>query len=214
MNVRRGTAVDKHVDAQLQQAHDQGRGPSRLEAEAAVRTLIQWAGDDPQREGLLDTPARVTRAFEEFYSGYGVDPAALLTPNFEQVAGYRDIVLLRDIRLESHCEHHMVPIIGSAHVAYLPADKVVGISKLVRVVEAYARRLQTQETLCAQIGDTLQDGLNARGVAVVVDAAHQCMTTRGVRQPGVSTVTSHFTGVFESSTHLQDRLWRLLERGR
>lgn len=214
MNVRRGTAVDEHVDAQLQQAHDQARGPSRLEAEAAVRTLIQWAGDDPQREGLLDTPARVARAFEEFYSGYGVDPAALLTPNFEQVAGYRDIVLLRDIRLESHCEHHMVPIIGSAHVAYLPADKVVGISKLVRVVEAYARRLQTQETLCAQIGDTLQDGLNARGVAVVVDAAHQCMTTRGVRQPGVSTVTSHFTGVFESSTHLQDRLWRLLERGR
>lgn len=214
MNVRRGTAVDEHVDAQLQQAHDQARGPSRLEAEAAVRTLIQWAGDDPQREGLLDTPARVARAFEEFYSGYGVDPAALLTPNFEQVAGYRDIVLLRDIRLESHCEHHMVPIIGSAHVAYLPADKVVGISKLVRVVEAYVRRLQTQETLCAQIGDTLQDGLNARGVAVVVDAAHQCMTTRGVRQPGVSTVTSHFTGVFESSTHLQDRLWRLLERGR
>lgn len=185
--------------------------PSRSQAEAAVRTLIRWAGDDPEREGLLDTPARVARAYEEFFAGYGQNAADLLNPSFEQVAGYRDIVLLRDIRLESHCEHHLVPILGLAHVAYLPEKRVVGISKLVRVVETFARRLQTQETLSAQIGDTLQETLNARGVAVVIDAAHQCMTTRGVRQPGISTVTTHFTGVFASSEHLQDRLWRLLE---
>ncbi len=186
--------------------------PERSEAEAAVRTLIRWAGDDPQREGLRDTPARVVRAYEEFFAGYSQDPAALLQPDFEQVGGYRDMVVLRDIRLESHCEHHIVPIIGTAHVAYLPDQRVVGISKLVRVVEAYAKRLQTQETLSAQIGETLQDTLQARGVAVLIDAAHQCMTTRGVRQPGVSTITAHFTGAFEQDVALQDRIWCLLAR--
>lgn len=188
------------------------RRPTRAEAEAAVRTLILWAGDEPEREGLRQTPARVVRAYEEFYAGYGQEPATLLQPTFEQVGGYRDVVLLRDIRLESHCEHHMVPILGTVHVAYLPGDRVVGISKLVRVVEAFARRLQTQETLCAQIGDTLHAGLQARGVAVLIDAAHQCMTTRGVRQPGVSTVTTHFTGVYQNDAAMQDRIWRLLER--
>ncbi len=188
------------------------RRPTRAEAEAAVRTLILWAGDEPEREGLRQTPARVVRAYEEFYAGYGQEPATLLQPTFEQVGGYRDVVLLRDIRLESHCEHHMVPILGTVHVAYLPGERVVGISKLVRVVEAFARRLQTQETLCAQIGDTLHSGLQARGVAVLIDAAHQCMTTRGVRQPGVSTVTTHFTGVYQNDAAMQDRIWRLLER--
>lgn len=188
------------------------RRPTRAEAEAAVRTLILWAGDEPEREGLRQTPARVVRAYEEFYAGYGQEPATLLQPTFEQVGGYRDVVLLRDIRLESHCEHHMVPILGTVHVAYLPGERVVGISKLVRVVEAFARRLQTQETLCAQIGDTLHAGLQARGVAVLIDAAHQCMTTRGVRQPGVSTVTTHFTGVYQNDAAMQDRVWRLLER--
>ena len=188
------------------------RRPTRAEAEAAVRTLILWAGDEPEREGLRQTPARVVRAYEEFYAGYGQEPATLLQPTFEQVGGYRDAVLLRDIRLESHCEHHMVPILGTVHVAYLPGERVVGISKLVRVVEAFARRLQTQETLCAQIGDTLHAGLQARGVAVLIDAAHQCMTTRGVRQPGVSTVTTHFTGVYQDDAAMQDRIWRLLER--
>ena len=186
--------------------------PSRAEAEAAVKTLIQWAGDDPQREGLLETPARVARAYEEFFAGYRQDPISLLQKDFEQVGGYRDMVLLRDIRLESHCEHHMVPIIGIAHVAYLPNSRVVGISKLVRLVEVFAKRLQTQETLTAQIAETLQAALGAKGVAVLIDAAHQCMTTRGVRQPGVSTITAHFTGDFQTDVVMQERIWRLLGR--
>jgi GTP cyclohydrolase I len=170
--------------------------PSREEAEAAVRTLIQWAGDDQTREGLIDTPARVVRAYEEFFAGYAVDPVALLERTFEETDGYDEIVLLRDIRLESHCEHHMVPIIGRAHVAYLPHRRVVGISKLARVVEAYAKRLQIQEKLTAQIANTLQDVLEPRGVAVVIEAAHQCMTTRGIHKPGVTMVTSRMLGAF------------------
>ena len=158
--------------------------PSREEAEAAVRTLLRWAGDDPTREGLVDTPARVARAYEEFFAGYDIDPVALLERTFEETDGYDEIVLLRDIRLESHCEHHMVPIIGRAHVAYLPHRRVVGISKLARVVEAYARRLQIQEKLTAQIANTIQQVLEPRGVAVVIEAAHQCMTTRGVHKTG------------------------------
>ena len=158
--------------------------PSREEAEAAVRTLLRWAGDDPTREGLVDTPARVARAYEEFFAGYDVDPVALLERTFEETDGYDEIVLLRDIRLESHCEHHMVPIIGRAHVAYLPHRRVVGISKLARVVEAYGRRLQIQEKLTAQIANTIQQVLEPRGVAVVIEAAHQCMTTRGVHKTG------------------------------
>ncbi len=170
--------------------------PTREEAEAAIRTLLRWAGDDPSREGLIDTPGRVARAYEEFFAGYAVDPVALLERTFEETDGYDEIVLLRDIRLESHCEHHMVPIIGRAHVAYLPHRRVVGISKLARVVEAYARRLQIQEKMTAQIANTIQQVLEPRGVAVVIEAAHQCMTTRGVHKPGVTMVTSRMLGAF------------------
>ena len=172
------------------------RRPSRAEAEAAVRTLIQWAGDDPTREGLVGTPDRVVRAYEEFFSGYGQDPSEILQRTFEETEGYDEIVLLRDIRLESHCEHHMVPIIGKAHVAYLPDRRVVGISKLARVVEVYARRLQIQEKLTAQIANTINEVLQPKGVAVVIEAAHQCMTTRGIHRPGVTMVTSRMLGVF------------------
>jgi GTP cyclohydrolase IA len=170
--------------------------PTRDEAEAAVRTLLRWAGDDPAREGLVDTPSRVVRAYEEFFAGYEIDPVALLERTFEETDGYDEIVLLRDIRLESHCEHHMVPIIGRAHVAYLPHRRVVGISKLARVVDAYARRLQIQEKLTAQIANTIQQVLEPRGVAVVIEAAHQCMTTRGTHKPGVTMVTSRMLGAF------------------
>ncbi len=170
--------------------------PTREEAEAAVRTLLQWAGDDPTREGLVDTPSRVVRSYEEFFAGYEVDPVGLLERTFEETDGYDEIVLLRDIRLESHCEHHMVPIIGRAHVAYLPHRRVVGISKLARVVEAYAKRLQIQEKLTAQIANTIQQVLEPRGVAVVIEAAHQCMTTRGIHKPGVTMVTSRMLGAF------------------
>ncbi len=170
--------------------------PSREEAEAAVRTLVQWAGDDPSREGLLDTPKRVVRSYEEFFSGYEIDPVVLLERTFEETDGYDEIVLLRDIRLESHCEHHMVPIIGRAHVAYLPHRRVVGISKLARVVEAYSKRLQIQEKLTSQIANTIQQVLQPLGVAVVIEAAHQCMSTRGVHKSGVTMVTSRMLGAF------------------
>ena len=172
------------------------RRPSRSEAEAAVRTLIEWAGDDPDREGLKGTPGRVVRAWEEFFAGYGEDPAALLTTTFEETASYDGMVVLRDIRLESHCEHHIVPIIGKAHVGFLPAGRVVGISKLARLVEVFARRMQIQEALTSQIADTIQTALEPRGVGVVIEAAHQCMTTRGIRKPGVSMVTSRLLGCF------------------
>ncbi|HMA52146.1 MAG TPA: GTP cyclohydrolase I FolE [Magnetospirillaceae bacterium] len=170
--------------------------PSREEAEEAVRTLLRWAGDDPTREGLLGTPDRVVRSYEEFFAGYDEDPVELLTRTFEETDGYDEMVLLRDIRLESHCEHHMVPIIGKAHVAYLPGNRVVGISKLARVVEVYSKRLQIQEKLTAQIANTLQEVLNPRGVGVVIEAAHQCMTTRGVKKAGVTMVTSRMLGAF------------------
>jgi GTP cyclohydrolase I len=170
--------------------------PTREEAEDAIRTLLLWAGDDPTREGLLDTPARVARAYEEFFAGYNADPVAMLERTFEEVEGYDEIVLLRDIRVESHCEHHMAPIIGRAHVAYLPHRRVVGISKLARVVEAYAKRFQIQEKLTAQIANTIQDVLQPRGVAVVIEAKHQCMTTRGVHHTGVTMMTSRMLGAF------------------
>lgn len=173
--------------------------PSRAEAEAAVRTLIRWAGDNPDREGLVDTPNRVVRSYEEFFSGYDEDPAQMLERTFEETDGYDEMVILRDIRLESHCEHHMVPIIGRLHIAYLPNRRVVGISKLARVAEIYARRLQIQEKLTAQIANTIQTVLEPRGVAVVVEAQHQCMTTRGVHKPGVSMVTSRMLGVFRDN---------------
>ena len=172
--------------------------PSREQAEAAVRTLIQWAGDDPDREGLRSTPSRVARAYEEWFSGYNDDPREYLKRTFEETGGYDEVVVLRDIRFESHCEHHMAPIIGRVHIGYLPADKVVGISKLARVVDGYARRFQVQEKLTAQIADCIADVLKPRGVGVVVAAVHQCMTTRGVHKRNVSMVTSRMTGTFRS----------------
>ncbi len=186
------------------------RRPSRDEAEAAIRTLIRWAGDDPDREGLRDTPRRVARSYEEFFRGYGEDPHALLARTFEEVEGYDEIVLLRDIRLESHCEHHMVPIIGRVHVAYLPRNRVVGISKLARVVDAYASRLQIQEKLTAQIAGAIDDVLKPHGVAVVIEAGHQCMTTRGVHKPGVGMITSRMLGAFRDQPETRRELLAML----
>ena len=172
--------------------------PSRAEAEAAVRTLIAWAGDDPTREGLLDTPQRVADAYKEYFSGYGLDPVEVLSRQFEETGGYDDLVMLRDIRVESHCEHHIAPFLGVAHVAYLPNGRIVGISKIARVVEIFAKRLQTQETMTAQIADAIEAALRPRGVAVLIEAEHQCMSTRGVHQPGVKTITTRFTGTLET----------------
>jgi GTP cyclohydrolase I len=174
--------------------------PSRDEAEAAIRTLLRWAGDNPEREGLVDTPARVAKAFEDWFSGYDQDPEAYLARTFEEVAGYDDMVILKDIRFESHCEHHLAPIIGVAHVGYLPTHRVVGISKLARVVEAFARRLQVQEKMNAQIAHCIQKVLEPKGVAVVIEAAHQCMTTRGVHKTGVTMVTSTMLGDFRKNS--------------
>jgi GTP cyclohydrolase I len=170
--------------------------PSREEAQDAVSTLLRWAGDDPTREGLRDTPARVARAFEEWFSGYNVDPEDYMKRTFEEVEGYDEMIVLRGIRFESHCEHHLAPIIGKAHVGYLPSNRVVGISKLARVVEAYARRLQVQEKMNAQIASCIQRVLSPKGVAVVIEAQHQCMTTRGVHKAGVTMVTSTMLGAF------------------
>jgi len=170
------------------------RRPSREEAEAAVRTLIAWAGDDPSREGLIDTPKRVVKAYEEFFEGYAQDGQAVLNKVFEEVAGYDDMVLVRDIPFSSHCEHHMVPFVGTAHVAYYPSDGVVGLSKLARVVDVFAKRLQTQETMTAQIVEAIEDALNPRGVAVLIDAEHMCMSMRGVRKPSARTTTSAVRG--------------------
>ena len=179
-------------------------------AEAAVRTLLRWAGEDPAREGLVDTPRRVVEAYRDWFGGYAVDPAAYLRRTFEEVAGYDELIVLRDIRFESHCEHHMAPIIGRAHVGYLPTDKVVGISKLARVVEAYARRFQVQEKLTAQIAHCIEDVLKPRGVGVVIDAAHQCMTTRGVHKAGVSMVTSQMLGSFRADPSTRAEFLRLI----
>lgn len=172
--------------------------PSQEEAEEAVRVLLRLAGDDPAREGLRDTPKRVVKAYKELFAGYAIDPVALLERTFEEVHGYDEIVLLRDIRLESYCEHHMVPIIGRCHVAYLPRDRVVGISKLARLVDAFSKRLQIQERLTVQIADTIDQVLQPRGVGVVIEAGHQCMSTRGVHKPGVSMVTSRMLGEFRT----------------
>ena len=174
--------------------------PTREEAEAAVRTLLRWAGDDPKREGLRDTPARVVRAYEDWFSGYADDPVSFLQRTFEEVDGYDEMVVLRDIRFESHCEHHLAPIIGRAHVGYLPDRKIVGISKLARVVDAYARRLQVQEKMSAQIANCIQHILEPKGVAVVIEASHECMTTRGVHKTGVSMVTSMMLGAFREDS--------------
>jgi GTP cyclohydrolase I len=186
--------------------------PSREEAEAAVRTLIAWAGDDPTREGLLDTPRRVTKAYGEFFSGYGDDPKTILSKTFKEAGGYDDIVLVKDIPFSSHCEHHMVPFVGKAHIAYLPHDGIVGISKLARLVEAFSRRLQVQEVLTAQIIDAVNEHLNPRGAAVLLEAEHMCMSMRGVRAHGTTTVTQRFTGVFAEEKSEQDRFFEMIRR--
>jgi GTP cyclohydrolase I len=188
--------------------------PSRQEAEEAVRTLIRWAGDDPAREGLAGTPERVVRAYEEFFAGISEDPRELLQRTFEEVEGYDEIVLLRDIGFESHCEHHMVPIIGRAHVGYLPRNRVVGISKLARVVEVFAKRLQMQEKMTAQIANIINEVLQPLGVAVVIEAAHQCMTTRGVHKPGVEMVTSCMLGEFRSNSDTRREFLAMIRRDR
>jgi len=187
--------------------------PSRSEAEQAVRTLLRWAGDDPDREGLLDTPDRVVRAYEEWFAGYDEDPVKILERTFSETAGYDEMVVLRDIRFESHCEHHVAPIIGVAQVAYLPNKRVVGISKIARVIELYAKRLQIQEKMTAQIADAIQDVLRPRGVAVVVRATHQCMTTRGIQKPGVSMVTSRMLGVFRTNESTRREFLAMLGDG-
>jgi GTP cyclohydrolase I len=184
---------------------------TREEAEQAVRVLLRWAGEDPAREGLLDTPRRVTEAFGDWFSGYAIDPGEYLRRTFEEVAGYDEMIVLRNIEFESHCEHHMAPIIGRAHVGYLPTDKVVGISKLARVVDGYARRFQVQEKLTAQIAQCIEDVLKPRGVGVVIDAAHECMTTRGVHKRGVSMVTSRMTGVFRDDPRTRAEFLRFIE---
>ena len=175
----------------------------------AVRTLLAFAGDDPAREGLIDTPKRVVEAYQEFFAGYDMDPLAELSRTFEDVSGYDDMVMLRDIDVESHCEHHMVAILGKAHVAYMPTDRVVGISKIARVVEIFAKRLQTQETMTAQIADCMTQALEPAGVAILVDAKHQCMTTRGIHHKNVATVTTTFSGVFKTDNELRERFMRL-----
>ena len=172
--------------------------PSPEEAMAAVKTLLAFAGDDPSREGLVETPKRVIKAYEEFFAGYNEDPEEVLSKTFEQVEGYDEMVIVKGIRVESHCEHHMVPILGVAHVGYIPDKRVVGISKLARIIDIFGKRLQTQETMTAQVADTINSVLKPKGVAVVIDAAHQCMTTRGVHKPTASTVTSRMLGLFRT----------------
>lgn len=184
--------------------------PSRKQAEEAIRTLLLWAGEDTRREGLLDTPGRVARAYEDWFSGYKEDPVAYLSRTFEEVEGYDEMIVLRDIGFESHCEHHMAPIIGHAHIGYLPSNKVVGISKLARVVETFARRFQVQEKMTAQIAHCIQDVLKPKGVAVVINATHQCMTTRGIHKPGVSMVTSQMLGAFRKDARTRAEFLKMI----
>jgi GTP cyclohydrolase I len=184
--------------------------PTAQEAEAAVRTLIRWAGDDPDREGLADTPARVTRSYRELFAGYDVDPRAYLERTFQEVGGYDELVILKDIRFVSFCEHHMLPVIGKAHVGYLPNDRVVGISKLARVVNGFARRLQIQEKMTAEIANAIQDILHPKGVGVVVEASHSCMTLRGVNSPGSSLITSHLVGAVRDDHRTRQEFLRLV----
>ena len=202
--------MDAHVSKPVLVGDDSASTkPSREQALAAVRTLIAWSGDNPDREGLKDTPKRVVDAYSEWFEGYDADPAKELSRTFEDVQGYDDMVLLREIEVESHCEHHMAPFLGKAYVAYLPTAKVVGISKIARVVEIFSKRLQTQETLTQEIAKALEDNLNPAGVAVLIDAEHQCMTTRGVHHRHVSTITTRFTGAFKEDTALVERFLKL-----
>jgi len=197
-------------------AEDENRkitAPDRAEAEEAVRTLLRWAGDDPNREGLVDTPARVARAFDEFFAGYREDPLEYLERTFEEVEGYDEMVVLRDIRMESYCEHHLAPILGKVHIGYLPDHRVVGISKLARVAEAYAKRLQIQEKLTAQIANCIDEVLQPKGVAVVIEAEHQCMTTRGVHKPGVTMTTSRMLGAFRQSSDTRREFLTFIGKG-
>ena len=202
----------KPVDSLRQLRAEEFKRPSREEAEAAVRTLIAWAGDDPRRDGLIDTPARVVNAYEEFYAGYRENAATALERTFDDIDRYDDIVLVRDIPFYSHCEHHMVPFVGKAHVAYFPTDSVVGLSKLARVVDIFARRLQSQERMTAEIVAAVDEALKPRGVAVMLDAEHQCMTLRGVMKHGASTITTQFTGVFRDDPSEQVRFITLVRR--
>ena len=186
--------------------------PSREEAMRAVKTLIAWAGDNPDREGLIETPKRVVKAYEEFFEGYKIDPTEILSKTFEEVEGYDEMVLIKNIKLESHCEHHIVPILGKAHIAYMPKKRVVGISKIARLVDVFAKRLQIQETLTSQIAETLQSVLDPLGVAVLIDASHQCMTTRGVHKPESSTVTKKMIGIFKEDKILQSQFMELINQ--
>ena len=186
---------------------------SENQALDAVKTLIRWAGDDPEREGLRETPKRVIKSYKDFFSGYNLDPREILSKKFKEVEGYDEIIILKNIRLESHCEHHMVPIIGIAHVGYIPNNRVVGISKLARVVDIFGKRLQTQETMTAQIADTINRVLQPKGVAVVIDAAHECMSTRGIHKTGSSTVTSQMLGIFKENPKTRSEFMNLIASG-
>ncbi|MBI1338986.1 GTP cyclohydrolase I FolE [bacterium] len=208
----KGRLVDAVIKGKIKGGAEAVVRPSRDAAEEAVRTLIAWAGDDPRRPGLIDTPQRVVDAYEEWFAGYRDDPIQYLSRTFDDVGGYDDMVMLRDIEVESHCEHHIAPFLGQACVAYLPTNAVVGISKLARVVEIFAKRLQTQETMTTQIAQTIELALKPRGVAVFIDAKHQCMTTRGVHHPNVSTITTHFMGEFRTDRELRERFLRLAGR--
>lgn len=185
--------------------------PSRADAEEAIRILLRWAGDNPDREGLKETPRRVVKAFEEYFSGYTISPRDYLARTFEEVGGYDEIILLRDVRFESHCEHHLAPIIGKVHVAYLPQNRVVGISKLARVVDIFAKRLQIQEKMTAEIAESIQETLQPRGVVVIIEAVHHCMTTRGVHKPGVTMMTSKMTGVFKTDAPLRREVLSMIQ---
>mgnify|MGYP001157149778 CR=1 FL=1 len=207
-----GIATEETEKNSKQKSKLPKRRPSRRAAESAVRTLIEWAGEDPDREGLVGTPDRVVRAYEEFFAGYKEDPVALLTTTFENTCAYDEMIVLRDIRLESHCEHHLVPILGKVHIGYLPSNRVVGISKLVRLVEVFAKRMQIQETLTAQIANTLSEVLQPRGVGVMIEAAHQCMTTRGVRKPGVSMVSTSMLGSFRDDPVTRKEFLSMINR--
>ena len=187
--------------------------PTRAEAEEAVKTLISWAGDNPHREGLMETPKRVVKSYEEFFAGYILNPDEILNKTFEETEGYDEMVMVKDIRLESHCEHHMVPILGRAHVAYIPNNRIVGISKLARLVDVYAKRLQTQETMTSQIADTIERVLKPKGVAIVIDATHQCMSSRGVHKTETSTVTSRMLGLFRTNSSTRSEFMNLINLG-
>jgi GTP cyclohydrolase IA len=207
--------VKKISPAEVAKNAAEARRPTRQEAEAAVRTLLAWAGDDPEREGLKETPRRVAEAYEEYFSGYGQDAVALLQePTFREVGGYDDLIVLRGVRVESHCEHHIAPFVGVAHVAYLPSRTVAGLSKLARVVEVFAKRLQTQEALTAQIADAVDRALTPRGVAVMVEAEHHCIATRGVQQAGVAAITTRFLGAFETDSQMRERFLAIAQAPR